>query len=437
MRPVQAALIALLLMLLALPAGAERFDLAIQTETKYDTNVEKTQSNSDNGFSFRLSPYAKLSSAEGRFSYELAYQPTVEVFANDRDNNALSHFANGKVGYIFHRKLRGSIRNLYRRVQALNQGLASDGSGDVEAASDIQRQTITINSTIFQLEQNFNPRWSGMFTSTYGIFEAEEDDVVDSQSISFNQNVNYQYNARNGFGAGGGLTFQFFDEISRRINLGMPLGGGPEQFDDRVQPGSETQVYRVYASWRRSFGEGTTFYISGGPAFIKSQQDNDGVSSSNVTFFGEVSARHQWSPNVRSMLRYTRDENNSGGLGGSSIADRVRGTTTWNPTERWTFTAFGEWFRRDAVSELESEIPTLDLLGNPTGSITVEQEGGLNSNRWSVGARASHRLTQRLSANLSLRYSDQDTQNATTGPSSFNSLLAIVGVRYDFDPMQF
>ena len=51
--------------------------------------------------------------------------------------------------------------------------------------------------------------------------------------------------------------------------------------------------------------------------------------------------------------------------------------------------------------------------------------------------RRSHRLSQRLSANLTVRYSDQETKNSTTGPSTFDSLLAILGIRYDFDPMQF
>ena len=51
--------------------------------------------------------------------------------------------------------------------------------------------------------------------------------------------------------------------------------------------------------------------------------------------------------------------------------------------------------------------------------------------------RAARRVTRRISASLRLSYSDQQSQNTSRNPNDFGNFLAIVGVKYDFDPFRF
>ena len=45
----------------------------------------------------------------------------------------------------------------------------------------------------------------------HSVFEAERDNAVDSNSVGAIQSFNYRFDGNNTFGAGGGATFQFFD----------------------------------------------------------------------------------------------------------------------------------------------------------------------------------------------------------------------------------
>lgn len=396
------AVLVLLVLLSSGAAGAIDVKLAITAETKFDTNVERQENDEQQDVSFRFIPFGSISQDEGKFTWRLSYSPAAEVFATRSDNNFLSHFLQAQSSYSLTNKTLLDFANRFSVVQNL-------GDQNIDSASapnnDTQRNTVITNDAVLTARHIINPRWVSDSTLSHSYFDSDNNQSVDSNSLALQQAFNYRLNGNNTVGAGGGATFQFFESVD-------------------TQPASQTQVYRTFASWQRQFGETTSVALRGGPAFIQTQQDDGGGSDSRFTFFGEASVRQRWLHNLTSSALYNRSESTANGLGASTIADRVTVTTNWEPTPLWNLQLRGDWIQRKAPTNLDQQ------RGPLTRSVATE------TSRWTIGSRISRRLTRRMTLSLSGRYSNQDTKDSTSGSDNFSDFNAILGIRYDFDPIR-
>jgi hypothetical protein len=184
----------------------------------------------------------------------------------------------------------------------------------------------------------------------------------------------------------------------------------------------------------------------------------DGESDTSVNIFGEVVLRKDWAPNLHSALKYSREQGGASGLGGSVIRDAVSLANTWEPSERWQFTLRGDWSLRESVVEL-TQVVTQAVNVDTTGfSVPVGASlagialtpGGSGSNltlrggasqidtmRWGLSGRATHRFSRNTSTHVQLTYNQQESEGGTLGNASdFENFLALVGVRYTFDPIK-
>jgi hypothetical protein len=193
--------------------------------------------------------------------------------------------------------------------------------------------------------------------------------------------------------------------------------------------------------------------------------DPDGESDTSFNVFGELTLRKDWAPNLRSALTYSRQQGGASGLGGAVIRDAVSFSNTWTPSERWQFTARADWSLRESVVEQAQVVTQAALVdttdaatfptGNgipvavniagiaPDGSVTgsnITLRGDtseIDTMRWGVSGRATHRFSRNTSGHIQLTYNQQESEGGTLGNSSdFENFLALVGVRYVFDPIK-
>jgi hypothetical protein len=175
-----------------------------------------------------------------------------------------------------------------------------------------------------------------------------------------------------------------------------------------------------------------------------------GQSDTSLDVFGLAVLRKDWSENFHTALRYERTQGGASGLGGAVIRDWVTLSNTWDFAERWQLALRGEWVLRQSVYDGTSQYlvagdPGLGALftgttpAGATGLVTIQ--GGntnqIDTMRYGVAGRMTHRFTRNTSGWLQLTYNRQSSDSNTLGaPSDFDDYLAVLGVRYVFDPIK-
>jgi hypothetical protein len=186
----------------------------------------------------------------------------------------------------------------------------------------------------------------------------------------------------------------------------------------------------------------------------------EGEDDTSLNVFGEMVLRKDWSENLSTALRYTRTQGGASGLGGAVIRDTVNLSNTWAIAEKWQLAVRGDWSLRksvvdDQVSQFVTAGPPLvvpppqgvPLVGfhgslDPAGannliSVTGGGAGEIDTMRWGVAGRLTHRFTRNTSSWLQVTYNEQTSQSDTLGdPSDFENFLVVLGVRHVFDPIK-
>ncbi len=179
-----------------------------------------------------------------------------------------------------------------------------------------------------------------------------------------------------------------------------------------------------------------------------------GRRSDRITIFASAVVSKRWTPTLASALRYSRDQGNASGLGGTVIVDAVSGATTWDFAERWQLAVRGDWTNRESAFRqqrtFDQVTPTAASAipgGSGTGAVQLaarngvafntSEEAEIDTRRWGVGGRITHRLFRTTLVYVQLRYDYQESDLGTRGRSSdFENILATFGVRHTFEPIK-
>jgi len=168
----------------------------------------------------------------------------------------------------------------------------------------------------------------------------------------------------------------------------------------------------------------------------------------------------RWTPTLASAFRYSREQGNASGLGGTVVGDSVSLSTTWAFWERWQLAVRGDWIQRESVFRVaetktvvvgvtDADIPggtfvqqlagfESQLNGPGTGeAFNSDRRNSIETNRWSVAGRLTHRLFRNTDLFGQVRYDQQSSDRGTLGRSSdFENILGLVGVRHTFEPIK-
>lgn len=253
----------LLLAALLLPfsASAVELNLSLDASGQYDTNVTREDNKGDKDFSFRLGPAMRAHDQLSSVAYRVEYRPIYEVFVKDTSLNELSHLASGELLWNLGDRTSLLLRESFSLTQQVNAGRLvpeEDLAGDPilePPDSEVERSDIYRNNATALLRHNFTSRMTGQLNVSHAWFDSDQSDSIASQSLGGTGSLTYAVGARDRVGLGGGVSWQHYE-------------------NNTYQPGSDTFTYRGFLSWIHQFGENTELNISGGPAYVTTNQDS-------------------------------------------------------------------------------------------------------------------------------------------------------------------
>jgi hypothetical protein len=172
-----------------------------------------------------------------------------------------------------------------------------------------------------------------------------------------------------------------------------------------------------------------------------------GERDHDVTGFVDLTLSQRWSPTLSTALRYTRQQGDASGLGGTVIVDAVSLSNTWDFFERWQLAIRGDYARRESAFDTAQTYDIVSGQTLPGGSavdIAARTGTAFNSTRnveidtdsFGVAGRITHQLFKTTSLYVQARYTKQDSRSDTLGADSdFENFLATFGVRHVFEPI--
>lgn len=181
------------------------------------------------------------------------------------------------------------------------------------------------------------------------------------------------------------------------------------------------------------------------PLTLNPSFSDSGRNGGRFTFFATVRLTRRWTETLQSSISYRRSQSNVSGLGSTSIRDAVSLNTSWTPSRLWNLALSAQWVQRQSANAVtqsflvidDMTVDDVDVLGFTGELVTDKVRRSVDTQRWQVVLRAARRITKHTSATLRLSYADQDSTSQTGNARnrSFQDVVAIVGFRYQFDPI--
>jgi hypothetical protein len=519
---------ALLVVCAAMPALSADLEFSGAGEAEYDDNVFRTSTHKDDDGLFRIYPGVRIYEDRGddlNFSagYTAPVEFSVEHSSEFRD---VDHIGDGRFDYHANDRIQlfGSDHYGYIRSTLRTQRVNTDPLAIVENVPQFtdRRDQVKVNDGLLGGTYRFSPRTAATARLSTGFFDSTRHDRARVWSVGGMADLNHRLTLKHQIGAGGGYSFQEFDERT-----------GIE--------GSQTQTYRVYGTWRWTITPKVTFDLNAGPAYLETKQDaasavrlsytfpfailaaqnidpnlgfvdNSGnpksgpigggsvlvsslsscgsvdgiqvVSScggrvildssvpadapainqvlaqttavtnidpsgqhdTEVTGFVDATLSQRWSPNLATALRYSRQQGDASGLGGTVIEDVVSLANTWDFAERWQFYVRGDYVRRESAFDLNQTYEEVGGQVLPGGTVPIAARTGtafnskrdvqIDSDTWRVAGRITHQLFKNTSIYGQVDYAEQQSHGSSLGAASdYENFLATFGVRHVFEPI--
>jgi hypothetical protein len=488
---------ALLLALTLAPAAGRAADarLGIATAMGWDSNVFRVERDEEDDWIFSVTPKLKFLEDEGKFTWDLGYDPTWEKAIQTDQVKGFRHFAYARSRYQLSGRTQVFFEDGFYYSDTVNASFVED---DVTTSPDVNtfRDNVLRNDLTLGVQHSFTPRLEGSLAFSNQLFRSDLETRADNEVYRGNANLQYTLTPQHQVGGGAAFTWQHFQAT-----------------DNDLRPGSRTVFFNVFGSWSWFIDEKTTFSVTAGPTFIDDDQDApetviagaprvpfvdegatirvfdinscdtsggdrvlelcsssfsipsaspdavdiradgssqtltfpagqapEGASENRWTLFGEVSLTRRWTPNLQSSLSYQRTDDTASGIAGSSILDWVSLVNLWQISELWRADLRADFTRRKSATESDRTLIVVVPSGiNPLyaetqrlTSTTVKEV--LETNRWGVSTRVTRQITRHLQASVRYAFNRQSSKARTAGRrSDFDDHLVTFGVQYDFD----
>jgi predicted porin len=466
----------------ALPALSAELEFSGAGEVEYDDNVFREAHDKDDDGLFRLRPSVRVYEDRGDdLNFSAGYTAPVEFSVNQGSEfTEVDHIGDGRFTYHVNERLELFANEHYGYIRSTTR------QQDVEFND--QRDRVKVNAATLGTVYHFSPRTTGRVAASSSFFDSSRDDRARVWSVGGTADLQRKLTLKHQLGAGAGYSFQ--------------------DFSDRDDiPGSQTDTYRIFGTWRWTISQTLTFDLNAGPAYLETDQDTasnarrasripfavrssdgalfvaaisncgtidnqqvasacafsipaaasdvaeqidiinvnpQGQSDSEVTGFVDATLSQRWSPTLATALRYSRQQGDASGLGGTVVVDAVSLSNTWDFAERWQLALRGDWVRRESAFDLARTFDVVVGGPSPGGPIATRTGQSFNSkqnvqidtDRWGVAARITHQLFKNTSLYGQVRYDEQDSRGDSLGSGSdFENFLATFGVRHVFEPI--
>ena len=525
----RAILTTLLVVCPALPVLAANLEFSAGGEAEYDDNVFRSVEDKQDDVLFRLRPGVRVYEDHGDdLNFSAGYQAPVEFSVhNSHELDDVDHVGDGNFSYhpnqrfdVFGLENYGYLRSTLRQPDVNTQAQALN-PGTLEFTD--QRDRVKTNDATLGMNYHFSPRTVGRVIAGSEFFDSSRQDRARVWSVSGSADAQYKLTLKHQLGAGAGYSYQDFGD---RLDI----------------PGSQTQTYRVFGSWRWAISQTLTFDLTSGPAYLETQQAHadrqriatrfpfsvlpaanvsgffdkngnqlsgpigsgslllssldsttgtncglvggipvaslcngniiidsntdpatvsavkgdtlpitnrnpSGQSDRNFNWFVDLTLSQRWSPTLASALRYTRQQGDASGVGGTVIVDAVSLSNTWDFADRWQFALRGDFARRESAFDINQTydivsgqtLPggsAVDIAGRTGTAFNSTRNVQIDTNSYGVAGRITHQLFKTTSIYVQARYTKQDSRSNSLGADSdFENFLATFGVHHIFEPI--
>jgi len=392
------------LMLVSASTEARELELSVENRIGVDSNVFRRSSEREADGFYAISPRLTVREGHSNLNYDFSYEPTYRTYYTTSGIDGFDHRGRGVVSWrptgVDTLGLDGTYSNR-RTLRLEDQGGSSLETSDRERVKDSDVQ-LSYSRT---LTEALSLQASAAFTDR----DYSQNTNVDSRSYSGQLGPQYVLNPLTVVG----LTASFRQREDRGVGL---------------QFWTETDIWNVSASFRRTLTPTLSISAQGGPSFFRSKQKSPlpgdpNTQSQSTSFFAAVAIDKSWQ---RSNFKasYTRSESSGGGDASSSLVDNVTLDFKHRFDRRTSFRVLGSWINSKEISDAS---------------------GGSNreTTRYLVVANAKRRITRQLSVIGQFSYSNQDEKRdgilpGTTRSDSIGDLyVGFLSLRYTFDPIRF
>jgi hypothetical protein len=398
-------------------AGAHQFEFGLDQDIRVESNMFNSSEFPVTDGVYRLLPIFELSGRLGKLDnaeYTVNYSPSYLVYFETDGVDGLDNRAQANLDFRLSPKetVRTSASYLeYSSIRATSQ-INPDGSFDILA----DEEGDTIRAFV-------NLGYSRSMDARSGL-----NLDADFQDYAFDKSRNV---GNKSIGASGSYTHGW----SPRLTVGGSLSTRYRLFDSQTSDSGSINSSKVTVSNLNllvfyTFAKDYNFRFQGGPSVIYTQPGSivgepAPASETDLTYFMDISLSKEEQKSSY-MLRYSRNEDASGGTNGTSILDSVSAQFSLDLGELWQSDVVVGWNRRQSVNAFIYVDP---LTGTP---LPFSQESKLHQIWGRIGF--ARRLGEKMSATLGFSYRriadyeindiDQPKQDNYTG---------FVGMNYRFD----
>ncbi len=402
-------LLGFVLMWPATALQARELELSVGQRIGGDSNVLRTDGREiEDGF-YELAP--TLIAREGRhedLSYVIRYAPRYRAFFETDGIDGVDHSQSARFEWQANPRDRFTLEESFssNRTRRIESGF-SDAT--IEASDRDRTQRANVNAGY---SHAFTPRWFGNLGLDFQDFDFDTRGIVDNRA----------------YGASLGTTYGIFESTT----VGISASGRFREargLDSQNELSSENWSGSIAGSIAHSFSPTFDLSLQIGPSIIRSEPDADSIdSTTDVSFFASASLEKRWRE-ASFSVSYTRSESGGSGSVTSQVLDSVDVTFRYDPRPDWHFDLIGRWNQRQTLSDI-------DLTGF-AGTVANQNDSQI----FQAQARASHRLTKRVSIRADFTYQNQQTEQDASflgsGSRTVETFSGFVSLVYTFDPWIF
>lgn len=249
-------------------AWGGEIQLGVESQYIYNSNLYSSSTNEEDANSFQLGPIVNITDDEGRFLYDIDYTGGYQLYVDENSANAWESRLRGRFDYAISPRTTIRLNERFRDISNLR--FSREDIQDGDTALDPNRDQYYRNDLELELLHDLTRSLEVRVSAAHHWIDFDENiDRNDSHSFEVGSELRYRIAAAHRIGIQASYVDQDFDEALSRL-------------------GSRGQYVSGALNWIWDISRTVQFRASGGPAWIRSDEDSRATVSQNRFVSGKV-----------------------------------------------------------------------------------------------------------------------------------------------------
>jgi hypothetical protein len=249
-------------------ANAAELQLGAMAQYVYNSNFFSNGGNTDSANSFEVGPNVGIVDQDGRFQYNLTYVGGYQAFVDQSGVNAWESRLLGRATFDIDRRTSIIVRERFRDISNLR--FTREDIALADNALDPRQNRYFRNDLEVELVRDLSRRLSLSGRVGHHWIDFDENiDRSDSTAYDVGSELTYQLASQHVVGVGATYTHQKFERALSRL-------------------GSNADYLNGYLLWNWQIADRIQFSMSGGPAWVRSEESDTNTVSQSQFVGGKV-----------------------------------------------------------------------------------------------------------------------------------------------------